>query len=348
MENQSTFNEIPVRPDSSAPIALLELMRGGRVAQSTNVAARLGVADQLAEGPRTAAEIAPSVGAHPRALHRLLRLLADFGVFEELDGGRFALTPLSELLRRDEEGSMRGLMMMLESPFIRQAWTSLIEAVSSGDAAFDHAHGQHLFDYLREHPNDAAVFDQAMVGASRQLVASILDVYDFAGYRTIVDVGGGNGALLAAILGRNPGARGILYELPDVAARAGGLLAASGVADRCEVIEGDFFEFVPRGGDAYVLTQIIHDWDDAAALRILENCRAAMGDDARLLLGEAVLPEGTEPSLAKLIDIEMLVIGGQERTEAEYRELLERARLGLTRVVPSAGPHSVVEAVPVA
>jgi hypothetical protein len=323
----------------------VELIRGGRVAQSINVAARLGVADQLADGPRRAAEIAESVGAHPRALHRLLRLLADFGVFEELGERRFALTPLSERMRRDQEGSMRGLVMMLEAPFIRDAWTHLIEAVRSGDAAFDHAHGKQLFDYLREHPDDAAVFDQAMVGASRQLVASILEVYDFGEYRTVVDVGGGNGALLAAILARNPGSRGVLFDLPEVAARAGGLLEAAGVTDRCEVIAGDFFESVPRGGDAYVLTQIIHDWDDAAALRILQNCRAAMADDARLL-GEAVLPDGTESSLAKVIDIEMLVIGGQERTEAEYRELLERAGLRLTRVVPSAGPHSVIEAVP--
>lgn len=240
---------------------------------------------------------------------------------------------------------MRGLVMMLEAPFIRDAWTHLIEAVRSGDAAFDHAHGKQLFDYLREHPDDAAVFDQAMVGASRQLVASILEVYDFGEYRTVVDVGGGNGALLAAILARNPGSRGVLFDLPEVAARAGGLLEAAGVTDRCEVIAGDFFESVPRGGDAYVLTQIIHDWDDAAALRILQNCRAAMADDARLL-GEAVLPDGTESSLAKVIDIEMLVIGGQERTDAEYRELLERAGLRLTRVVPSAGPHSVIEAVP--
>jgi hypothetical protein len=346
MRNQTTLKETPVRTDAPPPIELVELIRGGRVAQSINVAARLGVADQLADGPRTAAEIAELVGAHPRALHRLLRLLADFGVFEELGERRFALTPLSELLRRDQEGSMRGLVMMLEAPFIRDAWTHLIEAVTSGNAAFDHAHGKQLFDYLREHPDDAAVFDQAMVGASRQLVASILEVYDFGEYRTLVDVGGGNGALLAAILARNPGSRGVLFDLPEVAARAGGLLEAAGVADRCEVIAGDFFESVPRGGDAYVLTQIIHDWDDGAALRILQNCRAAMADDARLLLGEAVLPDGTEPSLAKVIDIEMLVIGGQERTEAEYRELLERAGLRLTRVVSSAGPHSVIEAVP--
>ncbi len=321
------------------------LVRAGRVSQSINVAARLGVADHLADGPRHIDELAGAVSAHPRALHRLLRLLADFGVFAEREDGRFTLTSLGELLRSDQERSLRGMVMLLESRFFRDAWTNLIDAVSTGDAAFDLVHGQQLFDYLREHPHDAAVFDQGMSDVSRQLTAAILDVYDFGRFQAVVDVGGGNGALLAAILARNPGARGILYDLPDVAARAGVLLAAAGVADRCDVVEGDFFESVPAGGDAYLLTRIIHDWDDEAALRILDNCRAAMAGDARLLLGEAVLPEGSEPSPARLVDIEMLVIGGQERTEAEYRHLFEHVGLRLTRVVPSAGPYDVIEAV---
>jgi SAM-dependent methyltransferase len=330
--------------DLAAPIGLLRLVRAGRVSQSIGVAARLGVADELAGGPRRADEVAAAVGAHPGALRRLLRLLADFEVFAELEGGRFALTPMGELLRSDGDGSMRGLAMLLESPFLRDAWTHLIDAVRTGEPAFDRAHRRHLFDYLREHPEDAAVFDQAMIGASRQLIAAILDVYDFGRFRTVVDVGGGNGALLAMILAANPNARGILYELPDVAARARALLAEAGVAERCEVVGGDFFEAVPRGGDAYVLTQVVHDWDDQAASRILRNCRAAMSGNARLLLGEAVLPDGAEPSLAKLVDLEMLVIGGRERTVAEYRDLLEHAGLRMIRVVPSSGPHSVVEA----
>jgi SAM-dependent methyltransferase len=331
--------------DVSAPIELIKLVRAGRVAQSLNVAASLGVADQLAAGPRRADEVADAVGAHPGALHRLMRLLADHDVFTELDGGRFALTRVGELLRSDTYGSMRGVVMLLESPFLREAWTNLIDAVRTGEAAFDSTHGQPVFDYLRDHPDAARVFDQAMIGASRQMIAALLDVYDFGGFRTVVDVGGGNGALLAEILARNPGTRGILLELPNVATHATGLLTARGVADRCEVVEGDFFRSVPGGGDAYVLTQVIHDWDDEAALKILANCRAAMSDDARLLLGEAVLPEGPEPSLAKVIDMEMLVIGGRERTEAELRALLSQAGLRMVRVVPSAGPHSLVEAV---
>jgi O-methyltransferase domain/Dimerisation domain len=338
------------RPDASPPIELMKLIRAGRVAQSVSVAARLGVADQLAEAPRRAEEVAEAVGAHPGALYRLLRLLAGVGVFAERGDGAFALTSLGELLRSDAEGSMRDLAMVLESSFWRAAWTNLIETVRTGEAAFDHTHGQHLFDYLRDNPEDAAVFDRAMAGVARQVVAAVLDVYDFGRFRRVIDVGGGNGALLAAILARQPAARGVLYELPEVAARATGLLAASGVADRCDVVEGDFFESVPAGGDAYVLARVIHDWDDRAALRILANCRAAMAEDARVLLVEAVLPDGSEPAdgneslLAKLWDMEMLVIGGQERTEAEYRELLSQAGLQLLRVVPSTSAYHIVEA----
>lgn len=330
---------------ASTPLELVRLVRAGRLAHSVAVAARLGVADHLADGPRAADDLAGRVDAHPGALYRLLRLLGDAGVFAELPGRRFGLTPLSELLRSDVEGSMRGVAMMMEAPFLRDAWSHLLHAVRTGEPAFDRAHGAPLFDYLAEHPDDAAVFDQAMVGASRQLIAAILDVYDFGAFRTVVDVGGGNGAMLAMILARHPEARGVLYELPGVAARARPLLAGAGVADRCEVVAGDFFEDVPAGGDAYLLTQIVHDWPDDDAARILANCRAAMRDGARLLLGEAVLPDRVEPSLAKFIDVEMLVIGGRERTAAEYRELLASAGLRLTRVVRSAGLHSVVEAV---
>jgi hypothetical protein len=334
-------------PTTTHPaIELTALVRAGRLSTSIAVAARLGVADHLVDRPLGADELAERVGADPQALYRVLRLCANAGVFAELQGRRFGQTRLSELLRGDREDSMRGLAMLFESPFLRAAWTELHTAVRTGGRAFDRAHGIPLFDYLTEHPDDAAVFDAAMVGASRQLIAAVLDAYDFSGFRTVVDVGGGNGALLALILAGNPDARGILCDLPAVADRAPALLADAGVADRCEVVAGDFFESVPTGGDAYVLTQIIHDWDDEAATRILTNCRAAMHDDARLLLGEAVLPDGPERSLVRFIDVEMLVIGGRERTESEYRELLARAGLRLTRVVPSDLLHSVIEAVP--
>jgi O-methyltransferase domain/Dimerisation domain len=336
---------LPAHRDASAPLALMSMVRAGRVSQSVYVAAKLGVADHLVAGPRRAEELAEAVGAHPGALDRLLRLLADVGVFAHAGDGCYALTPMGDLLRSDQESSLRGMVVLLESPFLRAAWTNLIESVRTGEAAFERAHGQHLFRYLRDHPDDAVTFDEAMRGISRQLTAAILDVYDFAAFGSVVDVGGGDGALLVAILARNPDTRGVLSDLPEVAARAKGLLATSGVAERCDVVAIDVFESVPAGGDAYLLSRVVHDWDDAAALRILRNVRAILPARARVLLVEAVLPDGDEPSLARVFDIEMLVIGGRERTEAEYRALLARAGLRLTRVVPSAGPFSVIEAV---
>jgi hypothetical protein len=186
------------------------------------------------------------VGAHPTALYRLLRLLGEFGVFAELEGRRFGLTPLSELLRGDAEGSMRGWAMMVETPWRREAWGHLLEAVRTGRPAFELAHGKPFFDYLREHPDEAAVFDLAMTGISRQVIASIVDAYDFGRFETVVDVGGGNGAPLAAILADNPGVRGVLYELRDVAARARVLIAEAGVADRCDVLTATSSSTSPR------------------------------------------------------------------------------------------------------
>jgi hypothetical protein len=349
-------------PRTSAVVELMLLIRAGRIAQSINVAARLGVADQLADGPRRASDLASSVGADPVALGRLLRLLAGVGVFAEVaedsnDAGvgknrenAYVLTYLGELLRRDREGGLRDLAMLLESPFWRAGWTDLIEGVRSGGAPFGHAHGQQLFEYLGSHPDDAALFDQTMTAFSRGLSSAVLDAYDFSRFRTVADVGGGNGALLAAILARHPGLRGTLVELPEVAARAPGLLSAAGVADRCEVVEGDMFESVSPGRDAYVMSRIIHDWDDQAAARILENCRSAMRADGRVLLVEIVLPDASESSdssealLAKLWDMEMFMVGGKERTRGEYRDLLARAGLRLLRTVPTAAVYHVIEA----
>jgi O-methyltransferase domain len=327
---------------------LMRLVRAGRVAQSVNVVARLGVADHLAGGPRGVAEIAAAVGAQPGALRRVLHLLADYGVVTRVGDDRFGLTPMGELLRSDTAGSLRAMAMLLESPFLLAAVANLTGAVRTGVPAFDHTHERSLFEYLAEHPDDSGVFDLAMAGYVQRFVAGILDVYDFGPFRTFVDVGGGNGAFLTAALARHRDARAILFELPAVAGRARATLAAGDVGARCDVVEGDFFRSVPSGGDVYVLSRIIHDWYDTAAVRILTNCRAAMTGDARLVIAEAVLPEAhpspQEPSLARLVDIEMLVIGGRERTRQEYYDLLAAAGLRLARTVPVDGVHSLIEA----
>ncbi len=345
-------DEIPVAADSPTKlppaVAMRRLAMGAFVSQAVSVFARLGVADVLATGPRDVEDITELVGAHCPALYRLLRALGDVGVVVELDDRRFALTPLGEVLRSDVPGSLRGLATMVGMPFHCYAWSDLYGTVRTGEPAFNRVHDTNLFDYLAEHPEDATVFDAAMISISTSQTASTIKAYDFTRFNTIVDVGGGRGGLLAAILAANPRLQGVLFDVPAVVAGADKEISGAKVVDRCKVVSGDFFDSVPGGGDAYLLSNIIHDWDDHQAVRILSRCRAAMTDTSCMLLAEFVLPDGRQPSISKLVDLEMLVItsGGRERTEAEHRTLLGRAGLRLTRIVPSTGPISLVEAVP--
>ncbi len=237
---------------------------------------------------------------------------------------------------------------MVGMPFHRYPWTDLYESVQTGESAFDRVHGTKVFDYLAEHPEDAAVFDAVMTSISTSETVSIVQAYDFTHFSTIVDVGGGRGGLLAAILSANPHLQGVLFDVPAVVAGADDVISGAEVVDRCKVVSGDFFDSVPEGGDAYLLSNVIHDWDDDRALEILSTCRAAMADTACVLLAESVLPEGAAPSMGKLVDLEMLVMtsGGRQRTGAEFRTLLGRAGLRLTCIVPSTGLISLVEAVP--
>jgi SAM-dependent methyltransferase len=340
MENQT--------PQPPPQARIMELTFGTLVAQSISAAAELGVADALADGPRPVDEIAEEVGADPQALYRLLRALTVFEVFEELEGRRFASTPMGEALRDGVPGSMRHWAIMVGRPFHRYAWTNLVNAVRTGDSAFELLYGENLVEYLREHPGDARVLDRAMTQASGgAAVAVTAGEYDFGTARTVVDVGGGQGALLAAILEAHPRVRGVLFDLPDVVENQ--TLDAAGFGDRCDYVGGSFFESAPAGGDVYLLSNIIHDWDDDSSVRILRNCREAMNPGGRVLLGEAVLPDGPEPSQAKLIDLEMLVLavrGARQRTESEFRGLFDRAGLRLTRIISSdRSPFSLVEAV---
>lgn len=332
----------------SPTVTMRQLVQGALISQAISVIARLGVADALADGPRQVEEIARRVGAHGSALYRVLRVLGDVGVVAELDNRCFALTPLGEVLRSDVPGSLRGWATMIGMPFHRYPWTDLYETVQTGQSAFDRVHSTKLFDYLAEHPEDAAVFDAAMTSLSTSETVSIIKAYDFSRFSTIVDVGGGRGGLLAAILSANPHLQGVLFDVPTVVAGADEELSGTEIIDRCKVVSGDFFDSVPEGGDAYLLSNVIHDWDDDHAVEILNTCRAAMADTACLLLAEIVLPEGAAPSMGKFVDMQMLVMtaGGRQRTEAEFRALLDRAGLRLTRIVPSSGMISLVEAVP--
>jgi len=319
------------------------MLTGYWVSQALYVAAKLGLADSLKDGPRTADDLSPATQTHPKALYRLLRALASVGVFAEDDHHRFSLTPLAECLRSDVPGSQRSLAIMTGEEHYR-AFGQLLYSVRTGKIAFEKLFGVPVFDFLQNHAEQAKVFDEAMVGVHGRESAAMLDAYDFSGVRVLADLGGGNGSLLSAVLRKYPAMRGVLFDLPGVAERAKANIQVAGLAERCQVVGGNFFEAVPGGADAYLLRHIIHDWDDIKAKTILQNVHRAMGKDSRLLVVESVIPPGNAPSFAKLLDLTMLVIpGGQERTEDEYRTLYEGSGFRLTRIVPTTAEVSVIE-----
>ncbi len=333
-------------PKPPPSVRVLQLATSSWMAAAVSAAAELGVADALADGARPVDEIAEEAGAHAPTLYRLLRACAAIGLFEEHDGKVFALTDVGDALRSDSPASMRNFARWVGLAADRNTWAGLADSVRTGESAFERIHGQDVWDFMRERDDVSRVFDDAMTEASRQLIAPVVGAYDFGGLGTIVDVAGGHGALLAAVLAANPDARGLLYDQPDVVTGAKRTFQESGVDDRVDIVAGDFFDSVPAGGDAYLLSNVIHDWDDERSLRILANCREALTGDGRVLLVEAVMPGPAEPSgTVTLMDLNMLVLcGGRQRTEAEFADLFARAGLRLTRIVP-AGLHSVVEAV---
>jgi hypothetical protein len=329
-------------------VAMAQLITGGLyVSRALYVAAHLGIADLLAERPRAIADLAAAAGAQPRALYRVLRALASIGIFAEDEQGRFGLTPLGDTLRSDVPGSLRALALFNAAPWHTHAWDSLLHGVQTGETPIVHATGQSVFEYFMSHPEQFALFDQAMISFSSLEVAAIQAGYDFSGIGRLVDVGGGHGLLLGSILQAHPSMRGVLYDLPPVIEGARQLLGQMGVLERCELVAGDFFQHVPAGGDAYILKNIVHDFDDATAQAILGRCRAAMEPGTRLLIVQEALPEGNAPSPGKLLDMQMLLIGGCERTASEYRALLEASGFSLSRIVPLPAPLHVIEATPV-
>jgi len=331
--------------DTNDVVEVRNLLMGFVVSRALQVAAELGVADALAGGPKDRDTLAREVGAHADTLHRLLRALASFGVFDQLSDGRFANSPRSEYLRSDAPGSLRGLARMHGDPALWQAWVGLEHSVHSGKPSFSHVHGSPMFDYFAAHPESARRFDQGMVTSSRLMNEALVEAYEWGQFGTLVDVAGGLGSTLAAILEANPRLQGVLFDLPHVIERGRDYLGTQGVAARCRMETGSFFDAVPAGAEAYFMKHILHDWDDEGGLRILRNCRAAMSDRAKLLVCEKLIPPGNVPSPAKTIDLVMLVLtdGGRERTEQEFRELFGRAGLRLVRVVPTRVDNSILE-----
>jgi hypothetical protein len=329
------------------PVALLNLTIGHWTAQAIFVAAKLGIADLLQQGPKSSGDLAQSAGVDARALYRLLRALASVGVFAQGTDGRFTLTPMAECLQSDAPGSMRAWALMMGS-YAFQPWGELLHSVKTGETAFDHLHGMGFFDYLGKHPEHGRLFDESMTNFSGPEIDAIVSAYDFTGIDTLVDIAGGHGSLLGAILKANPGMKGVLADMPAVIEGARRHFEASNLADRCVVAPINFFESVPAGGGAYLMKHIIHDWDDARSTTILKNCHRAMAGKGKLLLAETVMLPGNDPEFGKWLDLAMLVYaGGCERTEAEYRDLLAAGGFRLTRIVPTQSPLSVIEAVPV-
>ncbi len=325
---------------------LLNLICGYWIGQAIHVAAELGIADLLGRRARSVDELAQATGAHGPSLYRVMRALASAGIFSEAIPRGFVQTPMGALLRRDMPGNLAAFSRFQGDAWHWNTWGAIVDSVRSGTPAIVLRHDSpNCFDYLAHHPRSASLFNAAMSGYAAQVNGAVIDAYDFATAAQIVDVGGGQGALLATILEQAPKARGILFDRAEVLAGADALLQHRGVAGRCRTIAGDFFETVPVGGDIYVLSSVLHDWEDREATAVLRNVRAAMSGGGSLLIVEHVLPGGDEPHPGKLIDLEMmLVTGGRERTVQEYQALLRDAGFGKLNLIPTAASASIIEA----
>lgn len=312
--------------------------------QAIHVAARFALADLVAGGPKSIKELADATVTQASSLGRLLRALTSLGIFAEDTTGRFRQTALSDTLRSDHPQSIRPVAMMLGAHFVWKPFGALGEAVQTGQPSFERVYGAPFFEYLAGHPDDAAVFNAAM-SSSPDHLAAIVGAYDFSKFERIIDVGGGHGLLLAGILSANPRLRGVLYDLPGVVAGSSALRQEP-IRRRCEIIGGDFFRDVPAGADAYILKGIIHDWNDEAALKILKNCRRAIRPDGTLLLAETVLTPSSDPATALMDMLMMVITSGRERTESEFRSLLQEAGFSMVQVIRAMGA-SIIESRPV-
>jgi SAM-dependent methyltransferase len=328
------------------PPALFLMATGYWLSQAIYVAAKLGLADLLKGGPKSCSALAVATGADRQSLFRLMRALSSAGVFAHIQDDYFALSRAGESLQSHVPGSLRAIVITLGEIHYR-AWGDLLQSVRTGSPAFNSVFGTGLFDYLQRDAESAEAFNYGMTDLSSLLAYAILMAYDFSGIPSIVDIGGGQGKLLRSIVQLNPGIKGILFDLEPAIEIAKQHLSSDACGERCSAVVGDFFESVPEGAHAYILCDVIHDWNDDRSIRILKNCRRAMAKTGRLLLVEMVVPEPGANCFSKLLDLNMLVMtGGRERTKAEFTALLDAAGYKLTRIVPTLAPQCVIEAVP--
>jgi hypothetical protein len=318
---------------------IIRLAFGFAVSQALCTVADLKIPDLIAAGKRTVDDLAAETGSDANALYRIMRLLAAEGVFRETDGRRFELSEVGMALRSDAgSGPSDFIQMLNRQPYL--AFAQLGHSVRTGLPAFDEVFGKPRFDWLADHPEDAALFQRAMIALAQGSNEAVAEAYDFGPFSRVVDVGGGHGQLLSAILARHPHMSGVLFDLPSAVG-----METRGDVPRTEFVAGSFFESVPAGADVYLLKKVIHDWTDEKATLILRNCRDAMAPHGRVLLAETIVPAGNEPNPIKLIDANMLVVtGGVERSQAEYTNLLATAGLQLERVISTVQPISILEA----
>lgn len=344
----TTLSPDAVAPQQLPPEAqLMQIVGGAFLSQAVYVAAKLGIADALADGPRATQDLAAQTGTDERSLYRILRALACVGVFHETEANTFVNSPMSDPLRTDHPNSARDLTIWMGEEPHWQVYGDMMHSVKTGKPAWDHVHGEPVFPYLFETNKElGAIFNRAMTSLSHQSIPGILDAYDFSNAGTIADIAGGYGHLLGAVLQANPKAGGVLFDLGSVLAGAPEMLASYGVSDRVKLVEGDFFSSIPVKADIYMLKHIIHDWYDDNCSKILCNIRESMPEEAKVLILDAVVPEGNAPHFGKIMDLEMLVSpGGVERTPREFGALLTSSGFKLNRIIPTRGMISIVEAV---
>jgi len=326
------------------PLQMLQVMSGFWVARCVYILAKLGIADLIKDESQTADQLAAATGSHGPALFRVLRALVAVGIITQDEQNRFGATPLSDTLRSDVRGSLRAFAMTELGEEHYPAWGELLHSVRTGGIAFDHAFGENCWEFFAKHPENARIFNDAMSGMTAQANEALHAAYSFAGIKKIMDVGGGHGGLITSILAKHPDTRGVLFDSPQVIEGAQPTIATSDIAHRCELVGGDFFQSVPSGADAIIMKWIIHDWNDEQSVAILKNCHRALPANGKLILVEAVVPETSEMHFSKFIDLNMLVMtGGRERTEKEFRRLYEDSGFNLTRVVPTESPFSIIE-----
>ncbi len=322
------------------PAQLMSFIVGRWISKPIYVAAELGIADMLAEGSKTIEELAQESRSHGPSLYRMMRALASVGIFSEAEDKRFELTPMAECLKH---GAMRSVALLFNSEWSDKAWGFFPDSIRTGSPAFEKAHGRPFFEWLEKHPGAAEIFNEANAFKAAGSHRAIVDVYDFSGIKRLTDIGGGTGALMAEILVANPSMKGFVADIPSVIKKAKEYIQCRGLEDRCKTVDCDFFKHIPAGSDAYLMSHILHDWPTEQCKIILENCRKAMDPESKLLIAEMVVPLGNGPSMAKLLDLEMLVNGGRERTEAEFRTLLESSGFRLSRIMDTKESICLIE-----